>query len=144
MTNREFIEKAFYGNTSRFSHNSLCSDGNGNIYSYGAHYPLLFRCDDFTDLVFINTTGYSNTTSKHINHAWAAVDYKAIAIKMNGARISNGFTLVDAQRLLEAEAQELRNTMATKKRKDTAVYHDLEGRLQTVNIYIRQVKEAQE
>lgn len=142
MTNKEFIEKGFYNTTTKNSHGNLYRDGSNNIYSYGAHYPLLFTADDNYRLVFINTTGYSNTTSKHINHAWAAVDYKAIAIRMNGARISSGFILADALKLLEAEAQEYRDEMAAKKRKDTQVYANLQSRLERVESSIKTVKEA--
>jgi hypothetical protein len=64
MTNYDYVQtNAFKPDT---SHGNLFTDGNGTMYSYGYHYPLLF---DVNGLKFINTAGYSNTTAKHISHA---------------------------------------------------------------------------
>ena len=130
MNNTTFIEKAFYGLTNRDSHGNLHKDNDNNIYSYGYHYPLLFRAQDNDKLVFVNVTGYSNSTSKHIQKAWSAIDYKGIAVKLNGERLP-----VTAHRmmiLLGAQAVELKSTMDSKKRKDTQVYRGLQYDLNRV------------
>lgn len=68
MTTADFIAKTFnttndkwgrYGYERRCS--SVFTDRDGNVYSYGYHYPLLFTIGGLT---FINTTGYSSTTAK--------------------------------------------------------------------------------
>lgn len=56
----------------------------GVLYSYGSHYPLMFKVND---VLFINTSGYSNTTAKHINWAWSAAyryGKKAHAVHLSG------------------------------------------------------------
>ena len=64
MKNSEYIQaNAFKPDT---KHGNLFTDANGTMYSYGYHYPLLFEVNG---LKFINTTGYSQTTAKHISHA---------------------------------------------------------------------------
>lgn len=142
MTNLEFIEKEFY-NPSRLekTHGSLFRDSDGNIYSYGYHYPLLFTATDNDTLVFINTTGYSNTTARHIHHAWKAVDYKAIGVKLNGERHHN-LTLSRVKELLQKERDGIVKEMQSKKRKNTEVYRQLFRALNTVDGYIQQVNEA--
>ena len=143
MTSLQFIEKQFYATHGlEKHHNSLYRDSKGNIYSYGYHYPLMFTADDSSRLVFINTTGYSNTTSKHIGHAWNACDYKAIGIKLNGRRLSPEFKLRDALELLTRERAEIIRTMNSKKRKDTYVYRALVSELAKNQGYIDQVKGA--
>lgn len=92
MTNKEFIqEKATQlkiGQSIDGSHNSLYASGDA-IYSYGYHYPLLFRITNpNTNQSFLvcNVTGYSSTTSKHINYA---NDYADIRVKLNGKTLNN-------------------------------------------------------
>lgn len=50
----------------------------GVLYSYGHHYPLMFyvQARDGNRVLFVNTSGYSNTTAKHINWAFSAA-YRA-------------------------------------------------------------------
>ena len=65
-TNDQIVE-AFANETSRnIKVNSLFIEGN-TIYSYGHHYPLAMHVTN--DIVLINDTGYSPTTSKHIGLA---------------------------------------------------------------------------
>lgn len=67
MTNKQFMElHAFDNNGKEARHGRLLKDAQGNIFSYGAHYPLLFKV---CGLRFVNTRGYSQTTSKHIGIA---------------------------------------------------------------------------
>lgn len=71
MKNSEFISN--YKFTPNKSHGNLFTDSNGSMYSYGYHYPLLFKVNG---LSFVNTAGYSNTTSKHIAYARSYADYQ--------------------------------------------------------------------
>lgn len=59
---------------------SARNPGSGNfyfkgktIYSYRDSYPIATL---YKDIVFFRLDSYSNTTSKHINHAWGAVSHK--------------------------------------------------------------------
>lgn len=127
MTTAQFIAKTFnttndkYG---RYGYDRACSsvstDRNGNVYSYGYHYPLAFRVEG---LNFINTTGYSSTTAKHIAWARQAVpDY--IEVELKGDRLPLTLDAIEAR--LGAKVVELHSEMQTKKRTDTQVYKHLE------------------
>lgn len=139
MTNGEFIEKAFYNQTKKREHGNLFSDSKGNIYSYGYHYPLLFTASDNDSLAFVNTTGYSNSTSKHIGHAHAATNYTAIAVELNGASLP--LTLDEIHSKLGAMVVELKSEMDKKKRKDTQVYSYLQSRFDRALENYNKVKE---
>jgi hypothetical protein len=142
MTNLQFIEKEFYAHhDSEKWHGSLFRDGDGNIYSYGRHYPLMFTSTDDGGLVFINTTGYSNTTAKHIRDAWTACDNDAIPLKMNNQRLGREFKLGDALYLLTQEQARIIKAMNAKKRKDTNVYRALQLELDRVMHNIKIIKE---
>ena len=120
MTNQEFIEKAYsnINNDGSYSgkHQNLFSEGN-TIYSYGYHYPLLFKIDGFW---FRNTAGYSSTTSKHIAYSYfsGVID---VELPSGSARDIN--TIIN---VLEKQRDAVRDTMDGKKRKDTQVYRGLE------------------
>lgn len=113
---------------------SVIQDTDGNFYSYGYHYPLLFNVADHW---FINTAGYSNTTSKHIAWAWQAVDYNATAVELSREQasiVSRSWAPDDAKlsALLEATNSMVeRAQMACykKRRKDTQIYKQLENTL---------------
>lgn len=77
MTTKDFIKQAFYGNTKMQKCSSVFRDGDNNIYSYGYHYPLLFRVNG---KVILNDRGYSSTTGRHIMWANQAVNYTAIKV----------------------------------------------------------------
>lgn len=138
MNNKTWIEKAFYGQT-RAQNNSLMQDGHQNVYSYGIHYPLLFRVGD---KVLLNDIGYSNTTSKHIGHA-RDVEPDAIRVKLYPERegYGSGYTHIgrmlwyndDAGDVLDEiiggmqhHLSDLVDKMEAKKRKDTQVYASIE------------------
>lgn len=55
---------------------------NGKLYSYGSHYPLLFRVGP---LLFVNESGYSATTNMHISAARSYADH---AVKLEGTDTS--------------------------------------------------------
>ncbi len=66
-TNKDLIKTYLQQEKTHGSVNSLFFEYS-NIYSYGYHYILGKFLDD--DLLIINNTGYSNTTSKHISLLW--------------------------------------------------------------------------
>lgn len=138
MTTRDFIKKTYGtpGTRERFC-SSVFTDERGNVYSYGRHYPLLFKVGG---LDFVNTTGYSNTTAKHINWARSATNYTAIPVKLNGLKYPEDFTLADMLTLLKSELNSIIIDMASKKRKDTRVYEMLDDKLARVTEYIKRVK----
>lgn len=124
MNHTTFLKKAFHGETRVSEVTSLYKDGRNNIYSYGPHYPLLFRASDNADIAFINITGYSNSTIKHIQKAKEAMNGDYVGVKLNGAKLP--LTLDEIHSKLGAEVVELHATMASKKRKDTQVYARLQ------------------
>lgn len=163
MTSREFIQKQF-GNADGKSRSlsSVCKDANGQIYSYGYHYPLLFQAGGLT---FRNTGGYSSTTAKHISWCWDLAD---IDVKLSGcnqyawrnsensrkvpyllhARATFADGITDNQILaavlndLIDERTEIKTQMDSKKRKDTNIYRTLAGELLTVSQSMRRVEGA--
>jgi len=72
MTTQEFIQ-ANIGNVPVRDKwcSSVMQGTDGNFYSYGYHYPLLFNV---AGVWLVNTRGYSNSTAKHINLAWSCAD----------------------------------------------------------------------
>lgn len=148
MTTQEFITKNFGVPSDKDRKcSSVYADELGNIYSYGKHYPLLFKVGRLT---FVNKTGYSNTTAKHINWAQAAVNYNAVDVWVRGC---NQYTwnnpgpktipkMLDEQRWfndevpqhfiddmmqvihddLTAEFADITERINSKKRKDTKIY----------------------
>lgn len=121
MTTAQFIAKTYNTTATRERRcSSVFTDYEGNVYSYGYHYPLAFNIDG---LDFINTSGYSSTTAKHIMWAREAVSAH-IEVELNGARLP--LTLDDIEAKLGAKVVELHTAMASKKRKDTQVYKHLE------------------
>jgi hypothetical protein len=105
---------------------SVMVDGN-TIYSYGYHYPLLFRIEDKNGrMVWVcNNGGYSATTRKHISWAGGFADIFA-SIGGTGGFFSH---TVDRNMVIDALRKELNETMDAmdaKKRKDTATYRMLE------------------
>ena len=72
MTTKEFIRRCATGEQSRAKEvSSVFFDGK-TVYSYGYHYPLLFRAGDAW---IVNRRGYSVTTAKHIGIASMYADY---------------------------------------------------------------------
>jgi len=136
MTTAEFIKKT-YNTTStreRFC-SSVFTDYEGNVYSYGYHYPLLFKVEG---LDILNVTGYSNTTAKHINWARQAVS-NPVEVELRGARLP--LTLDDIEAKLGAKVVELHSQMQAKKRKDTQVYKHLEQEYEQTLADYNRVKE---
>lgn len=118
MTTREFITKAWNGQTRKRECSSVFIDGQA-IYSYGYHYPLLFKVNGKT---VRNVTGYSNTTARHIQ--WSR-DVEAIDIHAGYRFKLRGNDDEIMQDLIEGQMHyinALKDQMQAKKRKDTQVY----------------------
>lgn len=131
MNTREFITKAFNGETRATHCASVFSEGNGTdrvaIYSYGYHYPLLFKVAGKT---IRNVAGYSVTTAKHIGHTYQipAIDVPLPrTFRLTGYR--NDEPLAEIIEAQTAHVASIKAEMASKKRQDTKVYADLAGRL---------------
>lgn len=88
MKTQEFISKNIGLKPSGYKRrwcSSVYQDYDGNFYSYGSHYPLLFKVDGQW---FINNAGYSVSTSKHIGWAHSAIGCNAKTVKLVGSSIS--------------------------------------------------------
>ena len=124
MKTRDFIRQRFNLRTTKTSCSSVISDDNGNIFSYGFHYPLLFTVGD---KIVRNVSGYSNTTQRHI--LWSRDVDDAIDIHApDGFRLSSD-DAVNLAALLKSQRNyisRLQEQMDAKKRKDTMVYKLLE------------------
>jgi hypothetical protein len=126
MTTRDFITKAFYQTTKTRQCSSVFAE-NGSVYSYGYHYPLLFTV---AGKAIRNVTGYSPSTNRHIQ--WSrevdAIDIHCLpSFRLVGSDESILSQLVKGQcQLIES----IKETMQAKKRKNTAIYSDLERQLE--------------
>ena len=138
MTTADFIAKTYNTTSTRERRcSSVFTDYDGNVYSYGYHYPLAFNING---LDFVNTRGYSSTTAKHIAWAKAALNYEHIPVELDRADAqvisskwsTNGQKLDVIRAALNRQYEELRKQQDAKKRKDTAVYADLERQLEVV------------
>jgi hypothetical protein len=134
MTTQDFIRKN-YGISSYKERrcSSVFADNDGNIYSYGYHYPLLFEVDGKT---FVNDTGYSSTTGKHIRWAKGAMGYCGyINVKLDGARLPLDMATIIEKLHKEKSSVESRiNHHISRGRKtDTQVYRAMLDDLLDVN-----------
>ena len=154
MTTAEFIKKTYNTTNDKWGKHgydrwcsSVKTDKHGTVYSYGSHYPLAFHV---AGLDFINEAGYSNTTSKHIGWARAALNYNYVGVKLNREEavvIGNEYITDDnkleaIKRALEREHSSIVEQMTAKKRKDTQVYKNLEYEQARVMHELSKVNEA--
>lgn len=143
MTTADFIRRSYrLSSTKERKCSSVLTDEDGNVYSYGYHYPLLFNIDG---LDFVNTAGYSNTTAKHINWAKQATNYTAIHVELPSRGSWAGkitYTLGDMLAILNGQCDELIKIMNNKTRRNTQVYAGLERDLAKVQDNITTVKQA--
>ena len=112
MKNSEFIDN--YNFTPNKSHGNLFTDSNGTMYSYGYHYPLLFKVNGLT---FVNTRGYSNTTSKHINYCRPYARYQVELYRDETGSYSIEYESVLYN--LEEELKDINDDIAELKRHNT-------------------------
>ena len=139
MDTRTFIEKRLRNETKRIYFGSIAwSDRLQTVYSYGSHYPLARIIDG---IAFINTSGYSVSTGRHIRWAWDAcanivgrenvygVNFIAPIKGIHGGIY--GYRDLDLDSIImsaNVDLEEIEKVMATKKRHDTFVYRDLESK----------------
>lgn len=144
MNNEKFIEKSY--NKMKANDNKSGKHGNlfyqgDTVYSYGYHYPLLFPIYTPQGVkYFVNDTGYSNTTAKHINHASG---YSNHAVELREAKLINNDRIGNYKTVYQAllkEGSELQETMQSKKRKDTQVYSNLERQYNRIEATINAIK----
>lgn len=141
MTTREFINKNFGVKSKKDrSCSSVWADYNGNIYSYGRHYPLLFKAGG---LVFRNRVGYSSSTGRHIH--WAG-DQGAIDVWLSGCNMytwNNPENVNKVPAILNAmvnySSDDASNYKADK-RLLKAVFADLEAELSDINTRLSEKK----
>lgn len=141
MTTREFINNNYGYQPSKVTYcSSVMQDTRGNFYSYGYHYPLLFKLDGKT---IRNVRGYSNTTAKHIN--WTR-DIYAIDIEVPSTFRLNSYD--SEQELINQLAKgqkeyinSIVKQMDAKKRKDTQVYEYLDRDLRRAVENLRELTE---
>lgn len=150
MTTRDFIAQTYNTTSNRDRHcSSVFTDHDGNVYSYGYHYPLLFEVAGRT---FINTMGYSSTTAKHIAWARSAQPYATpVELNREDARVISSSYNSDSdklQALARATAQmvaDARVACDAKTRKDTQVYSHLLDVLDTAiasRVVVQNLQEA--
>lgn len=150
MKTQDFIAREFGNNDGRIKNcSSVVKDVDGNIYSYGSHYPLVFKVFGVT---FINTAGYSTTTARHILWARRAV-YDPIEIKLpRNFRLGNHkvaygdntpLALEYFKTVLVDQAVELQMQILKKKRKDTLIYKGMEHELNRLQDNIKRLQRLQ-
>lgn len=147
MTTRDFITKNYnvIGDTRQCS--SVMASTNGTIYSYGSHYPLAFQIEG---LDFINESGYSNTTRRHIHWAKQALDYDYIGVELSRQDVSdfnawNATTrdkLTIMERALDRKARALIEELNAKTRRDTKLFRALETEVARTTINLNTVRAA--
>ena len=125
MNTKDFI-KLNFNNSIGIKRCSSVMSNNGAIFSYGYHYPLLFRVNG---LNFRNTAGYSSTTLRHIS--WTR-DIEAVDVKLDSEAvrvINSGASDIDKlraiKRCLNIELEEYKKQMESKKIKTTKIYAGL-------------------
>lgn len=123
MKNRNFIEQHRNLSQEGYKKNQNIIYDNWVLYSYGKHYPLLFKVGD---VYFSNNRWYSNSTAKHI---WYANLYSDYWVKL----IWNGTSKENVKYSLEAEKKVVTNNIAELKRKWTQKESRLLNRLQGIN-----------
>lgn len=127
MSNRQFISDNFNTGATKRQQNLMCYDG--DIYSYGLHYPLLFTVNG---RVYRNVAGYSNTTGRHISESggFNSIDVKLDSEAIDAVNGKNSEAKEQAiLRCLTQELNDIRDVMASKKRKDTKLYEALNNQL---------------
>lgn len=126
MKTSSFIEKQAAKIMRGERGNGKCSSvfaDNDCIYSYGYHYPLLFKVTkpNGDAIMIVNRRGYSSSTDRHVRWCWRV---SGVSVELIG-RDRDYINVVNS---VEVELQGIRNEMAAKKRKDTSVFKALQWR----------------
>lgn len=107
MTSFDFIKRCINGQQIKSrSVASIYFDGE-TIYSYGTHYPLLFKINNKW---ILNDRGYSATTGKHISWAGSFNDYTMALPNFNNGKHdidTIGKSIVDEQIIIKKRLKEL-------------------------------------
>jgi hypothetical protein len=85
---------------------------NGTIYSYGYHFPMASFSKDDENVVFFTTRSYSNSTAKHLNYTYQALNHFKIINCFNPENASKGIheeNLKSFNIEAKASAHKLRN-----------------------------------
>lgn len=137
MKNSEFISQ--YKFTPNKSHGNLFTDGNGTMYSYGYHYPLLFKVNGLT---FVNEMGYSSTTSKHIAHCRPYANYQ-VQLLFHDSWGGRSTQYENVLKSLEKELQYINEQIAELKRHNTQKEARLLSERERVENTIRALKDSE-
>ena len=137
MTSAEFIAKTYDTTSDRERRcSSVFTDYSGTVYSYGYHYPLAFKV---AGLDFVNTAGYSSTTSKHICWARGIVPNQLhVKLWRDESQVISASYSTPEQKLesikvaLERELASVQKQMGTKTRHETQVYRALVNEEDTI------------
>jgi hypothetical protein len=114
MKNKEYISELVrtgkIGNMeAKNSRNNSLVFQNGVLFSYGRHYPLLFKIKGF---IFCNIAGYSMTTAKHIVYSGYLSDY-TVRLTRGKLYMSNGdYTALAVKKDLILERKKLEEKLA--------------------------------
>lgn len=128
MTNYDFVQRhSTLTNEREKRHGSLYYN-DGVLYSYGYHYPLLFKIDG---KYFVNTAWYSRTTSKHIGYAKRFADYE---VKLHNVRGKP--TKEQVLQSLENERTQNQEAIHALKRRGTQKEHRLINEAQIIALWI--------
>lgn len=123
MKTVDFLSRNLGRSTAKWC-SSVYIDYDGIAYSYGRHYPLAVIIDGEA---YINARGYSNSTSRHISWATSAAGRIVGPNHVHKIDlIGTTFDRVAITASAEAKIKELDIIIASKKRKDTSVYLDLQ------------------
>jgi hypothetical protein len=138
MTTQDFIAKMQHrindGENVSGKCSSVFAEGD-TVYSYGYHYPLLFPVQkrDGSRVWVVNTSGYSNTTAKHISWARSLADVEAEMPRGVRGTIDTVFQALSDQ--LDA----VRKVMCSKKRTNTQVYQSLKDQEKRIESFIHRL-----
>jgi len=133
MKSSQFIEKIAHKMRNNEPVSGMCSSvvaADGQLYSYGRHYPLLYpvKTRGGKTLLCLNASGYSMTTSKHIG--WAA-RHADIVVHGNPTQDTEG-TIAQ----LESELVQKNSEIARITRKNTIKERLLTQDVERITAYI--------
>lgn len=104
MKIKDFISMSVTNHKTPTACSTVVKDRNGNLYSYGMHYPLLFQIVCHYEVYWVlNSEGYSPTTGRHI--AWAR-PHADIEVKLPSKQ--SGYSVLDDRLVEEALFNELK------------------------------------
>lgn len=137
MTIKEFIPKAFNGETKATRCSSVFRGNDNTIYSYGYHYPLLLRVKG---VAIRNVSGYSVSTGRHIRYSRAveALDVHAPLGRWVSDNDDDRLRwLISGQ---QKHVDKLKQTLKSKKRKDTQIYRYTKQELNSADVVLRKLE----